>query len=221
MKPTVTNCFDCWTEDQRVTPATWAVADEFFCEGHFRKAGLDPSGAVTIEAYKAAHGLDQPHPSGDPSKFNGKASRKCRCGRNLQHGTSFDLCAKCRRAKKTESPEKQEQEKKPMKNQQELSVRTCSVDDCGKVLRPSNTSGRCTKHWYQRKGVARKTTSKAPRKTASRPAPSPETEASQDVPESAHIALTRDQLVALFTSWPIARQAAAVQAVFVQELSLA
>jgi hypothetical protein len=219
MKPTVTNCFDCWTEDQRATPATWAVADEFFCDGHFRKAGLDPAGAMTIEAYKAAHGIDQPHPPGDPTKFNGKAFRYCPCGKRIQHGKKSDLCGKCRKAPKTETSEKQEKE--PMKNQQAETPRKCSREDCDAVLGPSNTTGRCAKHYYVRKGGARKTTSRAPRRAASRPAASPETERSQDVPESAHIALTRDQLVALFTSWPIARQAAAVQAVFVQELSLA
>jgi hypothetical protein len=85
---------------------------------------------MTIEAYKAAHSISEPTHQGDPTKFNGKASRKCPCGRNLQHGTSFDLCAKCRRAQKAESREKQEQEKKPMKNQQGLPVQTCSVEGC-------------------------------------------------------------------------------------------
>jgi hypothetical protein len=162
MKPTVTNCFDCWTEDQRATPATWAVADEFFCDGHFRKAGLDPAGAMTIEAYKAAHGIDQPHPPGDPTKFNGKAFRYCPCGKRIQHGKKSDLCAKCRKAPKTETSEKQEKE--PMKNQQAETPRKCSREDCDAVLGPSNTTGRCAKHYYVRKGGARKTTSKAPRR---------------------------------------------------------
>jgi hypothetical protein len=112
----------------------------------------------------------------------------------------------------------QKQERAPM-NLKTGTVRVCSVDDCGKALKLSNTSGRCTKHWYQKKSGARKTVSKATRKPASKPTALRETERSQEAPESAHIALTRDQLVALFTSWPIARQAAAVQAVFIQELS--
>ncbi len=112
-------------------------------------------------------------------------------------------------------PAKQERVKMATKTDQP--ARVCSRDGCGKVLRSSNTSGRCTKHFYVPKGTAPKANGKATRKAARKPTAPREAERSH--PESAHIALTRDQFIALFASWPIERQAAAIQAVFVQELS--
>jgi hypothetical protein len=94
MKPTVTNCFPCWTEDQRATPATWACGDEFYCDAHLRAEGIDVAKCETIEAWRASHGQPVHTPEVDQvrerqaaaGRKNGKAKEGiCACGKEQGH----------------------------------------------------------------------------------------------------------------------------------------
>jgi hypothetical protein len=94
MKPTVTNCFPCWTEDQRATPATWAHGDDFYCDLHLRSAGIDVGECETIEAWRAAHGQPVHTPEVEArreihaaaGRKNGKAlTDVCQCGKPARH----------------------------------------------------------------------------------------------------------------------------------------
>jgi hypothetical protein len=101
MKPTVTNCFPCWTEDQRATPATWAHGDDFYCDLHLRTEGIDVGECETIEAWRAAHGQPVHIPEVEArrevqaaaGRKNGKPDRVrldlsmavCKCGKPARH----------------------------------------------------------------------------------------------------------------------------------------
>lgn len=221
-KTVVTNCFHCWTKYQRSTPATWALgADEFYCNACLDELKIDIRECETIEAWLKRNGTGTSHPpTPKPSEFNSKTFRKCPCGRNLRMGAPGPLCARCRKAevKATQVTRNEEDS---------MEVRKCSVEGCGKPLRATNTSGRCSAHWYQPKNanrsVLRAPAKKAPKRTPKPPSTRSAAPVAQGEPvkERVSIELTREQLIALFTSWSIERQVAAVQHVFVQELSLA
>lgn len=108
----------------------------------------------------------------------------------------------------------------------------CSVPGCGKKLR-RNGAGEynekcttCTKGCapgysaHPGKNKPKKLKQHKLPKAAPPSNPSPE-QPQMPVPDRAALMLTREELSALFNSWPIERQAAAVQAVFVQELGQA
>jgi hypothetical protein len=131
-------------------------------------------------------------------------------------------------------------EKRQPKQDPETEPR-CAIAGCFTLLKPNNKSGRCTRHWYVKKGVSGGVVGKKKRtEDKDKPIPRTKAEASlrnvvhvhgdgvaklikrviQETPsaDSATLTLSRSQLVTIFTNWPIERQIAAVQAVFNEEL---
>jgi hypothetical protein len=100
MKTNVTNCFPCWTEDQRSTPATWAESlspdAELLCDSHFRKLGMNTANCETIEAWRVAQGQPAHTPEEEQrrerqaaaGRKNGKnesTTELCQCGKAANH----------------------------------------------------------------------------------------------------------------------------------------
>ncbi len=54
--------------------------------------------------------------------------------------------------------------------------RTCSVEGCTIVLKANNKTGRCTAHWYVKKGARKNAAPAAKPKAARKPARGPEPE---------------------------------------------
>jgi hypothetical protein len=101
MKPTVTNCFPCWTKRQRAIPATWACGDDFYCDACLREDKIEISECETIEAWRRSHGqpvhtpevVEQRAKQSASGRIGGKqtsdirkAFKVCACGTRLRKG---------------------------------------------------------------------------------------------------------------------------------------
>jgi hypothetical protein len=100
MKPTTTNCQECWLDGQREVPATWVTKDgDFLCDAHLRAQAIDPMSCTAMEKWKAEHGVTVAPEKKEAAMPRGipKTGRTCKtCPRHLRSDSTGDMCAKCR-----------------------------------------------------------------------------------------------------------------------------